>query len=132
VFRASSFVRPGVPFAAALVARSVAFVRAVAASPAPCLAAFVSSPCPAGLVPSSSPSRCFCGLGSGSWASVALAVGLGVPVRVFVCLPGDGPGFLPSAWGSWSLGRAVGLGGVWGAAWVLSPAPRAAQLSLFS
>ena len=112
VFRASSFVRPGVPFAGALAARSSAFVRAVAASPSPLLVAFVSAPCPAGLVPSPSPSRCFRGLGSGSWASLALAVGLGVPVVVFPC-PLAGA-LLPGWWGSWSpaagaLGRLGGL-----------------------
>ena len=129
VFRASSFAVSGAPWSAAWVARSVAFVRALAGSPAPLLVAFVSGPCPAGLVPSSSPSRCFRGLGSGSWASLALAVGLGVPVAVFSlpASPGAVVWGLPLSWGSWSAAGALGrLGG-------LSLAPRGGvQLSLFS
>jgi len=92
VFRASAFGRGRGAFAA----RSVAFVRALASSPAPVLVLFPGAPCPAGLVPSSSSSRCFRGLGSGSWASAALAAGLGVPVACF----GLSLSSLP-AWGSW-------------------------------
>ena len=97
----------------AFAARSVRFVRALAASGG-VLASFPSGPCPAGVVPSSSSSRCFCGGGSGSWASLAFAVGLGVPCCVFL---GSAP--VPSGWPSGY--RA----GDW---WVLRPA--AAQLSL--
>jgi len=122
VFSAAAFASPGAPVAAALVARSVALVQAVAASSRPALVAFVSSPCPAGLVPSPSPSVCFCGLGSGSWASLALAAGLGVPVFVFWCAPGQPS--LP-AWGSWSLLPS----GVLSGAWALRPP--AVQLSFF-
>ncbi len=107
VFRAASR-RP-----AALVARSVSLVRAVAASGSGCgLVVFPGCACPAGLLPSSVPSRCFCGLGSGSWASAALAAGLGVPVVVF----GVPLSSLPAAWGAWSP---AGVG-VWAVGWRLS------------
>jgi hypothetical protein len=91
----------------AFTARSVAFVRYLADSPFPVLLVFPSSPCPAGLLPSASSSRCFCGLGSGSWASCAFAVGLRVPVVVF----GLPVSSLPSwdLFGSWSP---VSVGGV--------------------
>ncbi len=115
VFRAASF--PGPP-AARLVARSVACVRAVAASGAGAgFAGFVSSPCPPSVSPSASPGRAFCGAGSGSWASLALAAGLGLPVVVFWCAAG--PACLPAAWGAWVL---VGGSGPWGAGWRLVPA----------
>lgn len=104
VFRASSFGFGRGSFAA----RSVALVRAVAAGPAPVWVSFPGGPCPSGLVPSSSSSRCFCGLGSGSWASLAFAVGLGV--RSVVWLPVGVP--FPSGWG------AAPLGGGW---WLVSP-----------
>jgi hypothetical protein len=82
----------------AFAARSVACVRAVAASgPGARFCAFVSSSCPAGLFPGPSP---FVGLGSGSWASCALAAWLGLPLVVFWC--GGGPPVLPSSWGVWS------------------------------
>jgi len=98
VFRAASFS------AAALVARSVSFVRALSGSPSPVLCVFPGAPCPSGLRPSPSPSRCFCGLGSGSWASAALAFGLGVPVCVF--------GFpVPPAWGVSCSGSGLLSGG---------------------
>jgi len=93
VFRASSFGRGRWAF----VARSVAFVRALAVSPRPVLLVFPSGACPSGLVPSRFSSRCFCGLVSGSWASCAFAVGLGVPVVVF----GVSRSCLPSWAGSW-------------------------------
>ncbi len=118
VFRASAFGSGRQSFAR----RSAALVQAVAASPSPLLVGFVSSPCPAGIVPSSSPSRCFCGGGSGSWATLALAAGLGVPVVVFWC--GSGPLALPAGWGSWLAASASQAGG-----WRLSP--RAVQPSLF-
>jgi hypothetical protein len=133
VFRASAFAQPGAPFSAALVARSVALVRAVAASPSPLMVGFVSAPCPAGLFPSPQPSACFCGRGSGSWATLALAVGLGVPVRVFPC--GFAAASLPASWGVWSsvsgppvAGRPAALA-AWAGAWQLQPA--VSQPSLF-
>lgn len=119
VFRVGSFGRAGVPFSAALVARSVAFVQALAASPAPCLVSFPAAACPVGLAPAA---RWPSGFGSGSWASLALAVGLGVPVFVF--LPaGVVP---PVSWGIWSC---VGSG-VLAGAWSLAPAAPP-QLALF-
>jgi len=87
---------------AALVARSVALVSALAAIPGAVLVVVPGRACPAGLVPSASSSVCFCGLGSGSWASAALAVGLGVSVLVWV----ECGSWLPSSWGF----RAVGGG----------------------
>jgi len=78
-----------VPFDAAarvpsiLAARSSACVAWVAAR-AGLWCSFPARPAPAGLLPSSSPSRAFAGLGSGSWASLALAVGVGVPCLVFL------------------------------------------------
>lgn len=65
--------------ASALVARSVAFVRALAAARG-CLVVFPGQACPHGLRPSPRVGRCFRGFGSGSWASAALAAGLGCPV----------------------------------------------------
>ncbi len=94
VFRASSFGVGRSSFAR----RSVALVRAVAASGQGCgFVVFPGRACPAGLFPSSSSSACFCGLGSGSWASAAFAAGLGVPVVVF----GLPLSALPPSWGSW-------------------------------
>lgn len=117
VFSAASFGSGRGSFAA----RSSAVVRAVFAGGG----VWVSFPSPgsfpAGLVPSASSSRAFCGSGSGSWASLAFAVGLGVPCAVFL---GSGPvpaGFVvPSAW------CASSVGGGW---WVCVPS--AVQLSLF-
>lgn len=98
----------------AFAARSVACVRSVAPGGLWCF--FPASPCPAGLLPSPSSSRCFCGLGSGSWASAAFALGSGLSVVCF--LP---PGVsAPAGWGF------VPLGSGW---FVVRPA--AAQLSLF-
>ena len=96
VFRASSFGSGRSSFAR----RSVAVVSAVAAAGG-CWVSFPSSPCPAGVVPSSSSSRCFCGGGSGSWASLAYAAGCGVPC--FVCLPAGvaAPPWLSSVGGGW-------------------------------
>lgn len=91
-------------------ARSVALVRSVSA-----LVAFPSRPCPVGLVPSSSSSRCFCGLGSGSWASVAFAAGLGLPVAVWLPAGVAAPAWLAPVGGGW---------------WCPPPAP-VSQLALF-
>ena len=118
VFRVSSFAGGGGPPRAAFVRRSVALVRAVAASGAGAgFVGFVAVGCPRSVAPSASPSRCFCGGGSGSWASLALAAGLGVPVVVFRCGSVSVPGFpacplglsLPSWWGgSWAPAAASG------------------------
>lgn len=96
VFRVASFGSGRGAFAR----RSSAFVRGLAASPAPLLVSFPFASCPSGLFPSPSSSACFCGLGSGSWASAALAAGLGVPVLVWL------PSGLsaPAGWGFASLG----------------------------
>ena len=113
VFFASSFGSGRGSFAA----RSVACVRAVAAAGAclpPLWVGFPSGACPAGLVPSASSSRAFCGSGSGSWASLAFAAGSGVPCLVFGFAP-------PSGWGFVSLG-----GGWWFSGW-----PSSSQLSFF-
>ncbi len=97
----------------AFAARSAAFVRALATGGG-VLVSFPSSPCPAGLLPSASSSRAFCGSGSGSWASLAFAVGSGVPCFVFA------PFGVPSGWGF------AACGGGW-----FSFAPVAVQASLF-
>jgi hypothetical protein len=114
VFSASSFAASS--WAGRLVLRSVALVRFVAGASGRAGGAvfvvFPSAACPAGLVPSSSSSVCFRGLGSGSWASAAFAAGLGVPVVVFA------PFGVP-AWGFSSLGSERCAQG-W---WLLSPAP---------
>lgn len=112
---------------AALVARSVAMVQAVAAGGAgSCLVGFVSSPCPQAkrrgggqpLSPSHSSSRCFAGYGSGTWASLAFAAGLGLPVIVFCC------GITPSeALPRWWPGQWVpaGASGPWVQGWRFIP-----------
>ncbi len=105
VFRASSF------FPSALVARSARMVQFVVASGAGAgLVVFPGAVCPAGLLPSSSVSHCFCGLGSGSWATAAYAAGLGLPVVVF----GLETSQLP--WGKW---RSAGSG-VWKSGFLFS------------
>ena len=108
VFRASSFGSGRGSFAA----RSVALVRAVAASPSPLLVGFASSACPAGVVPAASWRS---GVSvSGSWSSLALAAGLGCAVRVVWC--GPGAAVLPSwAGGAWVAGVVAGVA-VW--SWV--------------
>jgi hypothetical protein len=111
VLSASAFGQGRGSFAA----RSTACVRSVA-SAGGCWLAFPCSPCPPGLVPSSSPSRCFGGFGSGSWSSLALAVGLGVPCLVFL------PPLISVPTG-WPL---VSVGGGW---WFFRPS--VSQLSLF-
>ncbi|MBW4597741.1 MAG: hypothetical protein KME46_33755 [Brasilonema angustatum HA4187-MV1] len=106
---------------AAFARRSVAFVLALLAADG-VLVSFPSSPCPAGLVPSSSSSRCFAGFGSGSWSTLAFCVGLGLPCFVFL---GSLP--CPVGWGLVSLSGAPG----W---FQFSPAlvaPAPVQLSLF-
>lgn len=109
VFRVSSFGRGRWAY----VARSVAFVRALAAHSSPLLLAFPSGACPSGLVPASVSSRCFCGLGSGSWASVAFAAGLGVPVIVF----GVPAASLP-LWSLFGVWAPVSVAGVDGFVWI--------------
>jgi hypothetical protein len=100
--------------AAHLARRSVALVRAVAASgPGAAMVGFPVRPCPVGLSPSAQPGQCFCGLGSGTWASLALAAGLGLPVVVF-CPAGA----LPASWGSWS----PVVSGAFAGGWLLCPA----------
>lgn len=116
VLAASSFGSGRGSFAA----RSAACVRAVAVAGAGPAGSFLgglwvcfpSGACPAGLLPSASSSRAFCGSGSGSWASAAFAVGSGLPVLVFGFAP-------PAGWGFVSLG-----GGWWFSGWPAS------QLSL--
>ena len=108
VFYASSFGSgPG-----AFAARSVAVVRAVAAADG-LWVSFPCSPYPAGLLPSASPSRAFCGSGSGSWASLAFALGSGVPSLVFLgcSLPCPrGWGLIPvPGWSGW-FGCSVACG----------------------
>ena len=102
----------------AFARRSAAFVSSLSSSGGVLvsLPAVASSPA-AGLVPSSSSSRCFCGSGSGSWASLAFAVGCGVPCLVFL---GSSPA--PAGWG---LSPVAGSPG-----WFKS-APVGVQLSLF-
>lgn len=96
VFRASSFGFGRGAFAA----RSVALVRSVAASPSRVWVSFPAVACPVGLVPSSRPAACFCGLGSGSWASLAFACGSGVPALVWLPRPFSPP----ASWGFVSCG----------------------------
>jgi hypothetical protein len=105
----------------AFAARSVACVRAVAAGSG-LWVSFPSSPCPVGLVPSSSQSRCFSGLGSGSWASLAFALGSGLPCLVFL-------GSLPVPLG-WGLFPVPSLPGWFGCAVVVGQ-PSPVQLPLF-
>jgi hypothetical protein len=97
--------------AAHLARRSVALVRAVAASgPGAAMVGFPAGPCPVGVVPGP---RWVSGFGSGTWASLALAAGLGLPVVVF-CPAGA----LPASWGSWSPVAS----GPFAGGWLLCPA----------
>lgn len=105
--------------AAALVNRSTAMVRHLAAQQDAVLAIWPARACPAGLRPSQNPSRCFCGSGSGTWASAALAAGLGCQVVVFGSAA-------PDWWGAWSAGS-----GLWSSGLVWSPPVRPVQQSLF-
>jgi hypothetical protein len=111
VFEASSFGSGRGSFAA----RSVAVVRAVLAAGG-LWVSFPSSSCPAGLVPSASSSRCFCGSGSGSWASLAFAMGCGVPCLVFLgslsCPSGWGLFPVPGCSGWFGCDRVFGRGAV--------------------
>lgn len=100
----------------AFAARSVACVRAVA-SQGGLWVSFPAAACPAGLLPSASSGRCFCGSGSGSWASLAFAVGSGAACLVFL-------GALPCPLG-WQLSPVPGAAG-----W-FSFSPMSAQTSLF-
>lgn len=103
-------------------ARSVAVIKAVK-SASGLWVSFPSSPCPAGLLPSASSSRAFCGSGSGSWASLAFALGSGIPCLVFLsslpCPPG------------WGLSPVPGCPGWFGCPVVCGVSPTVAQLSLF-
>ena len=130
VFRVSAFAGGGGPPRAAFVRRSVALVRAVAASGSGAgFVGFVSCGCPRSVSPSASPSRCFCGGGSGSWASLAFAAGLGVPVVVFGCFPAGGVSLPPWWGGSWAPASASGP---WAGGWRWSPpASFAVQGALF-
>lgn len=96
-------------------ARSVRVARACVAGSG-LWVSFPSSACPAGLLPSSSSGRAFCGSGSGSWASLSFAVGSGLPCLVF--LPPDI--VPPVGWGFVAIGSG----------WFLSR-PAAVQSSLF-
>ena len=96
-------------------ARSVRVVRECAAGGG-LWVSFPSSSCPAGLSPSSSSGRAFCGSGSGSWASLAFAIGSGLPCLMFLA-PGTLP---PVGWGFVAIGSG----------WFLSR-PAAVQSSLF-
>lgn len=102
VFPGASVFRVSGRGRGAVVARSVAFVRAVAASGG-VLVVFPGARCPVGVVPSAAVSACFCGSGSGSWASAALAAGSGVPLLVWVPVAS----WVPRSWGL------VPLGGGW-------------------
>lgn len=93
VFRRSSPPFSSLPFRVSLAARATAFIRALAAAPAPALVCWPGRAAPSGLRPSRSWSSC----GSGSWSEAALAAGLGVTVFVFLP-PGIQP---PAAWGRW-------------------------------
>jgi hypothetical protein len=101
--------------------RSVAVVQRVLAAGG-LWVAFPSSPCPAGLLPSSSSSRCFSGTGSGSWASLAFALGSGVPCLVFL---GSLP--CPAGWGLFPVPECPG----WVGCAVVCCLPVPVQLSLF-
>jgi hypothetical protein len=105
----------------AFAARSIACVRAVAGNGG-LWVSFPSSACPAGLLPSSSSSRCFSGSGSGSWASLAFALGSGVSCLVFL-------GSLPAPAG-WGLSPVPGCPGWFGCSGALG-SPAVVQLSLF-
>jgi len=97
------------PGQASTARRSIAMVRAVAASgPGRQLVGFPVRPCPSEVRPSPNSSKCFCGAGSGTWATLALAAGLGIRVTVFssawVPLP---------RWGEWI----PAVGEIWAGCW---------------
>lgn len=100
-----------VPLRGRLCARSVAFVRSLAASGG-VLVGLVGSACPAGCVPGPR----WASSGSGSWSSLALAAGLAVPVVVW---PVGWVWSPPVGWlGSWSAGP-------WQGSWLFMPAQAA-------
>lgn len=105
----------------AFAGRSAACVRAVAAAGG-LWVSFPASPCPAGLLPSSSQSRCFSGFAAGSWSSLAFALGSGVPC--LVRLPAGVA--VPRGWG---LSPVAGCSGWFGCDRVLGRG--AVQLALF-
>lgn len=108
VFFAQAFGRGRGAFAR----RSVAFLASLASAARPVLVSAPGGSCPAGLVPSASASRCFCGLGSGSWAGVALAVGRGVPVVLFLpagVVPPACFGFVPAGGGFFVFSPSQGV-----------------------
>ena len=80
VFQASSPPWSALPPRRRFAARAAAFVRGLAAAPAPLLLAWPGCPLPWHL---SWSRRSWQSCGSGSWSEVALAVGLGAPVVVF-------------------------------------------------
>lgn len=96
---------------AAFAARSLAFVRSVAAAGG-CFVSFLPGPCPPGV----SPSAPFSGGGSGSWGSAAAALAAGCASLAF--LPASVPGFassFPARWGGRFAPVAVvpGVGSWW-------------------
>ena len=115
VFQAADFGRGRGAFAA----RSVAVVLAVAAADG-LWVSFPASGCPAGLLPSASSSKAFCGSGSGTWGSLAFALGNGVPCLVF------SPVGVPRGWG---FSPVPSCPGWFGCSVALGSAP--VQLSLF-
>ena len=101
--------------------RSVACVSAVAGAGTGGLwVCFAGSSCPAGVAPSASSSRCFCGAGSGTWASLAFAAGSRCRCLLW-CAAGVSP---PPSWGFVAVPDATG----W---WSFVPPPVPVQLSLF-
>ena len=125
LFRASAWRARGLPWPAALAARSVAFVRALSAAGGVLVSA-PGRPCPAGLLPGRSWRSC----GSGSWSTLALAAGLAVPLVLFLP-PAVSP---PAAWGPWSPAPLfvndqftqanASLASPLSGAWLLLPPPR--------
>lgn len=98
VWRVSSPQFTPLPVRARFAARASAFVRALAAAPAPVLLAWPSCPAPAGL---RAGLRSWQSCGSGTWSEVALAFGLGVPVVVFGQQPPPSFGPAVSFLGGW-------------------------------
>lgn len=124
VFKASTYTAAGLPVVAALVKRSTAMVRAVAASGAGALVfGFPVGPCPQGIAPSGSWRSG--GTPSGTWSSLALAAGLGLPIVVFWC-GGNAPRLPRWPAGVW---RVASVAGVATKAWRWHPA--AVQAKLF-
>lgn len=107
VFSAASY--PASSVRASFALRSIAFIKALAVSPAPVLLAFPSGICPAGLSPASDSLNCFNGSGSGTWASVCYAAGLGVPVFVFMPAGIHAPAFLVPLSAGWHIVQGVSV-----------------------